>query len=92
MILAPLTEYVAAYNDLVGREVYITSGQPVVPKCDSDPMLACDHEEADIRMCLHVSDDVQKGAKTIMVGHICCPMVSVFFEVTTQQPDIYIFG
>ena len=31
------------------------------------PMLSCDHEEADSRMCIHVKDALNKGAHKIFI-------------------------
>ena len=43
-----------------GREIYISSGKLVVSKSSIEPMPASDHEEADIRICLHVIDIVER--------------------------------
>jgi hypothetical protein len=56
------------------------------------PMLLCDHEEADSRMCVHVQDALRKGMKTICVRtvdtDVIVILVGVFLQLKTLQPDI----
>ena len=87
-LFALLTEEVTA-DEYPVDEVYITSGQSVVSKGSSEPMPATDHEEADSRMCLHIADALQKGAKTVMVSTVDTDVVvilaGIFFDLLEQR-------
>lgn len=41
-----------------------------------------DHKEADTRMCLHVTDDVQKGTKSIMVNAVDTDVVVILVGIS----------
>ena len=55
------------------------------------PMLSCDHEEADSRMCIHVKDALNKGAHKIYIRtvdtDVIVILVSVFFNLQDNYPD-----
>ena len=94
-LFALLTEEVSAYEYPVDKEVYITSGQSVVSKGSSEPMPATDHEEADSRMCLHIADALQKGAKTVMVSTVDTDveviLAGIFFDLQEKHPDVHLW-
>ena len=47
--------------------ILFISGDQVLSLGSNKAMHPCDHEEADTRMCLHIKDALEKGAKTILV-------------------------
>ena len=54
-----------------------------------------DHEEADTRMCLHVSDAIRKGARYVLVRtvdtDVIVILVGVFFELLKLNPNVQIW-
>ena len=55
------------------------------------PMLSCDHEEVDSRMCIHVKDALNKGAHKIYIRtvdtDVIVILVSVFLNLQDNYPD-----
>ena len=94
-LFALLTNDVSVYDYRPEKEVYITSNTSVIYKCHSEPMPESDHEEADTRMCLHVSDAIRKGARYVLVRtvdtDVIVILVGVFFELLKLNPNVQIW-
>jgi hypothetical protein len=71
---------------LLLQVVFIFSfvGQSVVSINSSQPMQLCDHEEADTRMCIHVQDALEKGAKTILVRTVDTDVIVILVGILPQ--------
>ena len=58
-------------------------------------MASCDHEEADIRMCIHIQDSLQKGAKNILVRIVDTDVIVIlaglFFQLQSMYPELDIW-
>ena len=54
-------------------------------------MLQCDHEEADTRMCIHLKDALEKGARNILIRtvdtDVVVILVGLFFTLLAEYPD-----
>ena len=50
-----------------GNCLYTTNGPSVVSVCASHPMQACNHEEANIRILIHLQDALANGTATCLV-------------------------
>ena len=94
-----LTVKVAEYIFPPSKFVYITSGKSVVCIGSSNPMLDCNHEEADTRIIVHVSHALQTSMQTIKVRTVDTDVVTIligaFYDLTAIQPqaDIWVaFG
>ena len=52
----------------------------------------CDHEEADSRICVHVSDALHKGAHDVLIRTVDTDVVVIpvgsFFHLKTTYPDM----
>ena len=43
------------------------TGPDVIGRVPDQPMPPCDHEEADTRICVHLKDAMEKGARKVFV-------------------------
>ena len=61
--------------------------------CNGTPqlMLQCDHDEADTRMCIHLKDALEKGARNILIRtvdtDVVVILVGLFFTLLTEYPS-----
>ena len=97
-LFAFLTSKVAGIIWPPDKSVYITSGQYVESMNSSRPMLACNHEEADTRIVVHVMHAlvVEQGMKSVLVRTVDTDvifiLVGVCAKLATIQPsaDIWV--
>ena len=73
------------------KSVCVTSGQ-VVSACGlSVPMDDCNHEEADMRIMVHIRHALEHGAETVLVRTVDTDVmvihVGLFFDLITIQPS-----
>ena len=58
-------------------------------------MASCDHEEADTRMCIHIQDSLQKGARNILVRtvdtNVIVILAGLFFQLQSMYPELDIW-
>jgi len=58
-------------------------------------MSSCDHEEADMRMCIHIQDSIEKGARVILVRTVDTDVIvilaGIFFELRYAFPGVEIW-
>ena len=58
-------------------------------------MSSCDHEEADTRMCIHIQDSLEKGAKVILVRTVDTDVIVIlagaFFQLQSTFPGLEIW-
>ena len=58
-------------------------------------MPPCDHEEADTRLCIHIQDSLEKGARMIYVRtadtDVIVIIAGVFFELQATYPGLNIW-
>lgn len=52
-------------------------------------MSLCDHEEADSRICIHVQDALQKGARKILVRTVDTDVIVILVGVYFHLHDVY---
>ena len=62
-----LSQKIVSANYPDGKEVFVTSGKRVLTKGTARQMMSCDHEEADIRLLVHVIDSLSAGCNTCLV-------------------------
>ena len=98
-LFAFLTSKVAGIIWPPDKSVYITSGQYVESMNSSRPMLACNHEEADTRIVVHVMHALEQGMKSVLVRTVDTDVIVILVGVcamlATIQPsaDIWVaFG
>ncbi len=76
--------------------VYFATGSHVICKgSHTGSMGVSDHEEADTRMCIHIQDALQKGAKKILVRTVDTDVIVILaghFFFYNQHIQISIFG
>lgn len=97
-LFAFFTTKVAEVTFLPGSLVYVTSGESVL-HTGSINMPNCNHEEADMRIVVHVQHALQQGMKNIEIRtvdtDVVVILVAAFYELVETQPlaDIWIaFG
>ena len=58
-------------------------------------MSPCDHEEADTRMCVHIQDSLQKGARKILVRTVDTDVIVIlaghFFQLQSMYEELDIW-
>jgi hypothetical protein len=98
-LFAFLTSKVAAFIFPADKAVYVTSGESVVSTNSTNPMLNCNHEEADTRIVVHILHALGQGMKTVKVRTVDTDVVvilsGIFYELLVTQPllDIWVaFG
>ena len=78
------------FKEILILFIYIV-GQSTL--CNGTPqhMLQCDHEEADTRMCIHLKDALEKGARNILIRtvdtDVAVILVGLFFTLLTEYPS-----
>ncbi len=53
------------------------------------PTFACDHEEADSTICIHVQDALRKGARKILVRTVDTDVIVILVGVYFHIHDVY---
>lgn len=53
-------------------------------------MSACDHEEADSRICIHVQDAVRNGASKVLVRTVDTDVIVILVGIYFQLCDMYL--
>ena len=66
-----LSQKIVSVDYPEGKEVFVTSDVNVLSKGSSHNMLACDHEEADTRLLVHLVDALKNGLHSSHCGHRC---------------------
>ena len=73
-----------------GKKVYVTQGKEVLSSGPREPMPECDHEEADIRVCLRLKDGLEKGARTVILRTVDTDVIVIlvgqFRQLTKDYP------
>ena len=74
-----------------GKAVYATDGHDVLcamPQIDLTGLVPCSHEEADIRLFLHVADAVKKGYRKLLVRTVDTDVIVVAIATLNRtKPD-----
>ncbi len=75
--------------------MFIFIGSSVLCKGSCVPMSSCDHEEADTRMCIHIKDCLEKGARVIFVRTVDTDVIVIiaglFFQLQLTYPGVDIW-
>ena len=89
-LFAFLTSKVAGIIWPPDKSVYITSGQYVESMNSSRPMLACNHEEADTRIVVHVMHAlvVEQGMKSVLVCTVDTDVIVILVDVCAKLATI----
>ena len=62
------------------------TGPDVIGRVPYQPMPPCNHEEADTRICVHLKDAMEKGARKVFVRTVDTDVIviiaGIFFELT----------
>ena len=70
-------------------------GLSVVCKGAGVPMPSSDHEEADTRMCVHIKDSLEKGARVISVRTVDTDVIiiiaAIFHQLRSTSPGVEIW-
>ena len=73
----------------------IIAGSSVLCSGPCIPMPPCDHEEADTRLCIHIQDSLENGARMIYVHtadtDVIVIIAGVFFELQATYPGLNIW-
>ena len=92
-----LSTKIAAVNYPDSKEVFVTQGQRVLSS--TLEMLLCDHEEADMRIVVHVTDALKKGRSTCVVRTVDTDVVVIligklfYFTTLNSAANIWVaFG
>ncbi|KAK3716735.1 hypothetical protein QZH41_006309 [Actinostola sp. cb2023] len=79
----------------VGKIVAITSGESIAVNQPQHQMQACNHEEADTRLLVHVRDAVERGAKNVMIRTVDTDVVVIAVAELSAlreiEPDLNIW-
>lgn len=66
------------------------TGQSVVCRGSGNlAMSACDHEEADSRICIHVQDAVRNGASKVLVRTVDTDVIVILVGIYFQLCEVY---
>ena len=60
--------YFITCQDVIYREPYL-------------PMTSCNHEEVDSRMCVHLKDAVEKGARKVCIRTVDTHVIIICWEI-----------
>lgn len=75
--------------------MYIITGQDVICRVPYLPMPSCNHEEADSRICVHLKDALEKGARKVCIRTVDTDVIiiiaGIFFELQEIYPDMDIW-
>ena len=59
------------------------------------PTPACNHEEADTRICVHLNDALEKGARKVLIRTVDTDVIvilaGIFFELQSQYSNLDIW-
>lgn len=71
------------------------TGPDVIGRAPYQPMPPCDHEEADTRICVHLKDAMEKGARKVFVRTVDTDVIviiaGIFFELQRIYSDLDIW-
>jgi len=74
---------------------FIILGQTVVCRVPYQQLPPCDHEEADTRICVHLQDALEKGARKVLVRTVDTDVIivlaGIFFELQKVFSDLDIW-
>jgi hypothetical protein len=94
-LFAFLSSKTASVDCPEGKEVIITCGVTVTLRGTDRSMPACDHEEADTRLLVHVQDAILNGCTNCMVRTVDTDVVVIligkFHHLITLCPDVSIW-
>ena len=94
-IFALLTSRVANFQFPENKEVNVTSDEFVVTSRGSSDMQRCNHEEANIRIALHVQHALDKGCKQVFVRtvdtDVLIILIGLFHDMITSCPSAAIW-
>ena len=84
-----LSDKVSSNNWPDGKEVFITPGTDVISRGSAHSMPRCDHEEADIKIVIHLKDALDKGCSTCLVHTVDTDVVVIligkYHSLTSQH-------
>ncbi len=93
--------YITSGNSILFSIVYIFNfavvfvGSSVHCKGACVPMPSSDHEEADTRMCLHIKDSLEKGARVVSVQTVDTDVIIIiaatFHQLQSTYPGVEIW-
>ncbi len=90
-----LSKKIVSANYPEGKQVYITSGTEVFLKGSDQQMQACDHEEADTRLVVHIVHAIHNGHGKILVRTVDTDVIVIlvgkFFYLLSLNSDISIW-
>ncbi len=75
--------------------MYVITGQDVMCRVPYMPMSSCNLEEADSRICVHIQDAIEKGARKVCIRTVDTDVIiitaGIFFELQDLYPNIDIW-
>jgi len=76
-------------------QVIFPIGESVICKGSDQPMQLCHQGEVDTRMCIHIIDALEKGARNILVNTVDTDVVvllaSIYFQLSSTCTDLQLW-